>query len=145
FTTFGGEALSLAAARATLRELREKDVPALLARQGRKLKEGYERLARDRGLDSHAVGADCRSLVPFSSADGDPLLQKSLLQQELLRQGVLWSGFHNLCFAHTDADIEHVLRAYERALDVLADAAASGGLERAIRGRPVQPIFRKTR
>src|SRR5262249_51527131 len=34
FTTFGGEALSLAAARATLLELRTRDVPGYLERQG---------------------------------------------------------------------------------------------------------------
>src|SRR5262249_28675847 len=45
FTTFGGEALSLAAARATLGELRDKNVPAYLAEQGRRLKDGYNTIA----------------------------------------------------------------------------------------------------
>jgi glutamate-1-semialdehyde 2,1-aminomutase len=39
FTTFGGEALSLAACKATILELREKNVPAYLAAQGKKLRE----------------------------------------------------------------------------------------------------------
>src|SRR5499427_3268619 len=47
FTTFGGEALSLAAAQATIHELRNRQVPAHLARQGRKLREGFNDLARD--------------------------------------------------------------------------------------------------
>jgi glutamate-1-semialdehyde aminotransferase len=146
FTTFGGEALSLAAARATLLELREKRVCAELARQGRRLTQGYEQLARAKGLrGTRVLGADCRSLVTFDAAFGDPLLQKSLVQQELLRHGVLWSGFHNLCFSHTDADVEHVLAAYDRALDTLACALDRGELESSLRGRPVQPVFRKTR
>src|ERR1700759_5396616 len=40
FTTFGGEALSLAAAVATIQEMIEKDVPADLAAKGKKLKDG---------------------------------------------------------------------------------------------------------
>jgi glutamate-1-semialdehyde 2,1-aminomutase len=146
FTTFGGEALSLAAARATILELRERDVPRELARQGRKLKEGYERLAAARGLaTTRVIGADCRSMVVFDPAAGDPLLQKSIVQQELVRHGVLWSGFHNLSFSHSDTDIDHVLAAYDRALEVLTGAIASGDLESPLRGRPVQPVFRKTR
>ena len=47
FTTFGGEALSLAAARATIEEIRAKDVPAHLARLGRRLKDGYNAAARE--------------------------------------------------------------------------------------------------
>lgn len=146
FTTFGGEALSLAAARATLLELREKRVCGELARQGRRLAQGYEQLARAKGLlGTRVLGADCRSLITFDAAFGDPLLQKSLMQQELLRHGVLWSGFHNLSYSHTDADVEHVLAAYDRALDALARAIDRGELESSILGRPVQPVFRKTR
>ncbi len=40
FTTFGGEALSLAAAVATIHELIEKNVPAYLAEK-RKIIEGW--------------------------------------------------------------------------------------------------------
>src|SRR5262249_52682762 len=44
FTTFGGEALSLAAAKATLTEIRERRVPEHLAEQGRRLRDGYNRI-----------------------------------------------------------------------------------------------------
>src|SRR5262252_7162375 len=39
FTTFGGEALSLAAAKATIQELATRQVPEFLARQGRKIRD----------------------------------------------------------------------------------------------------------
>ena len=146
FTTFGGEALSLAAARATLLELRERRVPIELARGGRRLRQGYEQLALRHGLSgTRVMGAECRSLVGFAPTFGDPLLQKSLVQQELLRHGVLWSGFHNMSLSHTDADIDHVLAAYDQALGVLARAIEHDDLARCIEGRPVQPIFRRTK
>ena len=66
------------------------------------------------------------------------------MQQELLRHGVLWSGFHNLSFSHGDAELEHMLGAYERALGVLRDAVQRGDLAQRILGVPVQPVFRKT-
>ena len=145
FTTFGGEALSLAAAKATLSELREQNVPDVLRERGARLQSGYNRLANERGLGfTRAVGLESRTLIQFDAVAGDPLLQKSLMQQELLRHGVLWGGFHNMSFSHGDAEVEHVLGAYERALAVLADAVQRGDLASRILGVPVQPVFRKT-
>lgn len=145
FTTFGGEALSLAAAKATIEDLRELEVPARLEASGKQLQDGYNALASKKGLGTHASGLPCRSIINFDAAAGEPLLQKSLVQQELIRHGVLWTGFHNLSFAHTEADIAHVLSAYDRALDTLASALRGGRLAESLRGRPVQAVFRRTR
>jgi glutamate-1-semialdehyde 2,1-aminomutase len=145
FTTFGGEALSLAAAKATIETLRDLDVPARLEAAGRQLLDGYNALAAKHGLaHTRASGLPCRALISFDAAAGDPLLQKSLVQQELLRHGVLWTGFHNLSHAHGPDEIEHVLAAYDRALSVLAAALDTRQLAAPLRGRPVQPVFRKT-
>lgn len=146
FTTFGGEALSLAAAKATIEDLRELEVPAKLEYAGTQLQQGYNHLAEKKGLShTKASGLPCRSIVTFDASAGDPLLQKSLVQQELIRHGVLWTGFHNLSLAHGEAEIDHVLAAYDRALDTLSTALAKGRLAESLRGKPVQPVFRKTR
>ncbi len=146
FTTFGGEALSLAAAKATIEDLRDLEVPARLEASGKQLQEGYNQLAAKKGLShTKASGLPCRTIINFDAEAGDPLLQKSLVQQELIRHGVLWSGFHNLSFAHGEAELAHVLAAYDRALDALSTALAKGRLVESLRGRPVQAVFRKTR
>jgi glutamate-1-semialdehyde aminotransferase len=146
FTTFGGEALSLAAAKATLEELEEHDVPRELERRGDVLREGYNALAIKKGLGyTRATGLGCRTLVSFDRTLADPLEQKSLMQQELLRHGVLWTGFHNLSYSHTERELEHVLGAYDRALDVLAQAVDKGSVRQSIQGTPVQPVFRAVR
>ena len=145
FTTFGGEALSLAAAKATITELRDRDVPAYLRRQGRKLVEGYNAIAQELGLAyTTCVGDDCRSLVTFNASAGDPLEMKSLVQQELIARGVLWSGFHNMSFSHTDADVDHTLRAYRDALGVLKTAVDNHSVRAALKGEPVEAVFRRT-
>jgi len=145
FTTFGGEALSLAAAKATIQELRDRCVPAYLARQGSWLRDGFNDLARNLGMPyTQAIGADCRTLVTFDPKAGDPLEMKSLVQQELLARGVLWSGFHNMSFSHTDADVAHLLMAYREALIVLKQAVDAGAVRRALLGSPIEPVFRRT-
>lgn len=145
FTTFGGEALSLAAAQATIQELSDQDAPAYLARQGRHLKEGYNALAEELAMPyTRCVGFDCRTMITFDAAAGSPLAVKTLLQQEMIKRGVLWAGFHNLCFSHSDADVEWTLAAYADALPIVRQAVAEGNVEGHLRGRLVEPVFRRT-
>jgi glutamate-1-semialdehyde 2,1-aminomutase len=145
FTTFGGEALSLAATKATINELRLHRVPEHLARQGKKLREGYNALARELGISwTSCAGFDCRTIVTFDAAAGNPLEMKSLLQQELIKRGILWGGFHNMSYSHTDADIAYTLGAYREALPILREAVAAGNVREQLKGEPVEPVFRRT-
>lgn len=144
YTTFGGEALSLAAVKATINELREKNVPKYLSHQGKKLKDGYNELAKKLGMDfTKAIGYNWRSLATFDAKAGDPLIQKSLMQQEMIKRGVLWQGFHNMCFSHSDTDIDYTLQALEESLSVLKKSIDENKLKETLRGEPVQPVFRK--
>ncbi|MFQ5606993.1 MAG: aminotransferase class III-fold pyridoxal phosphate-dependent enzyme [Candidatus Zixiibacteriota bacterium] len=145
FTTFGGEALSLAAAKATITEIRDQNVPAYLDEQGKKLKSGYNAIAEKLGLDfTRCTGYTCRSLVNFDASAGDPLLLKSLVQQEMIKRGILWSGFHNVSFSHTDADVGYTLKTYEEVLTILKQAVEENRVGEQLRGEPVRPVFRKT-
>lgn len=144
FTTFGGEALSLAAAKATITELQTRNVPDYLAKQGKKLKDGYNALAYDLGLDYTACsGLDARTIVTFNHIRDNGLLLKSFMQQELIKLGILWGGFHNLCYSHTDADIAHTLDAYKDVLGLLKEAVDNNTVAAALKGAPVEPVFRK--
>jgi glutamate-1-semialdehyde 2,1-aminomutase len=145
FTTFGGEALSLAAAVATIREMIEKNVPAYLAEKGKLLREGYNALAAELGIAGYTrcTGFDCRSLVSFDASAGNPLELKSYVQQELIKRGILWSGFHNMSFSHTEEDIAYTLRAYREVLGLLKEAVDKGEVAMRLKGSPVEAVFRK--
>ena len=145
YTTFGGETLSLAASVACIEKLRGQRVTDHLARLGQRLLDGLNGLIRQRGLDYVAVaGYPFRSIMNFSPAAGDPLKLKTLVQQELIRRGILWSGIHNLCLSHTDEDIDYTLQAFAAALAVLEAAVATGRVDTQLCGAPLQPVFRKT-
>jgi glutamate-1-semialdehyde 2,1-aminomutase len=143
YTTFGGEALSLAAAAATIPELRRRDVPAALAARGSRLRTGFATICAEHDLTwARCVGMDARTLVTFDVAQ--PLLARSFVQQELIRRGVLWSGWHNLSWAHRQSDIDYLLDCYREVLPMLGEHVARGTLAGALRGKPVEPVFRKT-
>lgn len=144
--TFGGEAVSLAAAIATIKEMREKNVVGQLWEQGQKLKDGYNVLARELGLVQHTqcVGLPPHTVMTFNDGDGtDGLVLRSLLQQELVKRGVLFLVGNNICYSHSDADVDHTLRVYRAALEYMAKALDSGDLLAFLEGEPVQPVFRQ--
>jgi glutamate-1-semialdehyde aminotransferase/spore coat polysaccharide biosynthesis protein SpsF (cytidylyltransferase family) len=144
--TFGGEALSLAAAKATIGEMKRCNVIGHLWEQGQKLKDGFNILAEEFGV---AARASCRGYAPrtvitfLDETGGESLLCKSLFQQECLKRGVLFMGFHNLCFSHADSDIDETLRVYRAAFEIFADAVRCGDAAARLEGKPLQPVFRK--
>ena len=144
FTTFGGEALSLAAAKATINEMIKKNVPEQLAKQGNKLKVGYNKIATELGMNyTKCSGFDCRTIITFDASVGNPLEMKSLVQQEMIKRGILWGGFHNMSFSHSDSDIEYTLQAYKEVLPILKKAVEENNVKGYLRGEPVGPVFRK--
>ncbi|RPI71543.1 MAG: aminotransferase class III-fold pyridoxal phosphate-dependent enzyme [Ignavibacteriales bacterium] len=147
FTTFGGEALSLAAAKATINEIRDQNVPAYLAMQGKKLKDGYNQVVNELKIDySKCTGYDCRSIITFDQVKSgqNPLEMKSLVQQEMIKRGILWSGFHNMSFSHSDEDVDYTLKAYRDVLPILKEAVNKKDVKNYLLGEPVEPVFRKT-
>ncbi len=144
FTTFGGEALSLAAVKATITEMIEKNVPAQLAKQGNKLKVGYNKIAEELGISyTKCSGFDCRTIITFDSSAGNTLEMKSLVQQEMIKRGILWGGFHNMSFSHSDFDIEYTLQAYREVLPILKKAVNENKVNDYLRGETIGPVFRK--
>jgi len=145
FTTFGGEALSLAAVKATVNEIRSKRVTEYLDKLGSTLRDGYNAIAAELGMSyTKCSGFGFRSIVSFDASVGNPLEMKSLVQQELFKRGILWSGFHTMCFSHTEADVAYTLKAYRDVLPILKKAVAENNVRGYMRCECVEPVFRKT-
>ena len=146
YTTFGGEALSLAASIATIKEIRDKNVPAYLDEKGGIIKDGYNQIAQEFGMENltKCVGYNCRSMVTFAPEAGNGLEVKALMQQEMIKRGVLWAGFHNMCFSHSDEDINYTLSAYREVMPILKEAIESQDVKSYLKGEVLEAVFRKT-
>jgi glutamate-1-semialdehyde aminotransferase len=145
YTTFGGEALSLAACIATINELRDKNVPKYLDEKGELIKDGYNQIAIETGMDTYTrcIGYNCRSMVTFTPEAGNGLEVKALMQQEMIKRGVLWAGFHNMCYSHSDEDIAYTLSAYRDVMPIMKEAIQSGNVKQYLKGEPLEAVFRK--
>ena len=103
-TTFGGETLSLAAAKVTVETMRDKKTIQHCWNMGGLLIKGLSDIGYKVG------GYACRPAI----LDEYNLEQKSILIQELIKRGVLLhSGLLiNICYRHTEQDIEFALNAF---------------------------------
>ncbi len=122
FTTgsFWCGAVAMAAALATLGELRRLDGPALMRRIGTRLREGLAERAAFRGVRVSQTGP---VQMPTLLFDDDPDWKKGFaFCAEALRHGAYLHPKHNmfLSCAHTDADIDAVLDAADAGFRLVA-------------------------
>ena len=143
--TFGGEALSLAAAIATVDKLEADDIPRKLRIFGAKLSAKITAVIADADLSENylPVGSDWwPGFVPNPRSNVDPNLLTSLLRQELIANNILMGNTFNLCSPHMDSGIfDQTVVAFERATRSVSAALKLPNPWCALRGEPIQPVF----
>jgi glutamate-1-semialdehyde 2,1-aminomutase len=122
--TFAGDIYSFAAAIQALRVYAAEDVPIRVWTFGERLMEGINTLCDDLGLPARVIGLPLRMVFAFRLENPRrQILARTLLQQELLKGGILcFRGFMLPSAAHGELELEQTLEAYSRALQVVARA-----------------------
>jgi glutamate-1-semialdehyde aminotransferase len=142
--THGGETLSLTAAQTVLDYLDAGAYEALYAK-GEYLRAGIQLAIERAGVADwvRISGAAPRTVVTIRepAVGGPGLPAKTLVQQELVKRGVLFNGSNFICLAHSDEDLDQAVDAYSAAFSRLADGLA-GDLSALLEGPPLQPAFR---
>jgi len=145
--TYGGEAVSLAAAVATLRTYRDEPVVETLHARGRQLRRGLGDAAESCGLPFEVVGFDPMTAMQFTGLDPERerdawgfVLQEMATRGVLLRRG----GLNFVSYSHTEADIKEVIGAAREVFADLAPLLAQGGdaVRQRLRIRSVDTGFR---
>lgn len=144
-STFGGEAVSLAAALATITKMETQPVHATLERLGRRVIDNTVEAIARRGL-SDCIGIGGRpawSLLQFrDAASASAFAIKSLYLQILLGQGILSAGSHNMSYAHGEADLQQLADAQDLAFAEIAEALKQGDILGRLNGPPIEPILK---
>jgi len=144
--TYGGEALSLAAVVAALKEYQAKPVHEHIWRQGERLMAGFDALA-----EKHGVPLACHGLAPMSSQRityEDAELSAdvwTLLLQEMATRGVLIrrGGLLFVTYSHGDEEVEETLAALDESLAVIAEAVEEGKVKDVLRTTDIEESFRR--
>lgn len=144
-STHGGEAHTLSAARAVIREYKTKDVIGrhrqLVAKVAAGMRQSVEKYSLTANIGIHA--ALWRVVTVCRDRDGKVSMPlRTLLLQEMIGRGVLFQGLYLPCFTHTDEDIGIVLDAFDQSCAVYAHALRYG-LDDMLVGEPTRAVFRK--
>jgi glutamate-1-semialdehyde aminotransferase len=143
--TYSGETLSLAAARATLKVLREEPVIDHIWRIGSDLREGIVRLGEQASFDVQLVGNPSRSAVTFApEAGGEPSNDlRAIFLQETHKRGVLFGVPIFPTYSHDDADVRVTLDAVEAAFERMEQAHREGDYAAHLEGLAPGAVFRR--
>jgi glutamate-1-semialdehyde aminotransferase len=143
--TFGGETLSLAAAKAVLSKLRREPVLDTLKARGQKLLDGVNRLISELSIPQllSVCGHPSWSFLVFK--DVPPFTSweiKTLFMQEMFKRGIFTIGAQTLSYAHSDADIDALLACYQEVFGLIGDAVAKGTVKDRLECEPLVPLFK---
>ncbi len=139
--TFGGEVASLAAAKATLDYLKTHEIPELLWRRGKRFMKALESLIKEWELEDllEVKGFPVRFVFNFKGEEA--LLAKTLVQQECVKRGELFTGAFNLALPHTEEVMKKTLEVFGEVLRLLRYAREYKLIAELLEGEPLQEIF----
>jgi glutamate-1-semialdehyde 2,1-aminomutase len=143
--TYGGETFSLAAALATMTKLQNDPVIDTLYDQGTKVIQGVQTLITKHDV-AHFVtvsGNPTLSFLTFNDVQEYSQWEvKTLFLQEILSRGILTFGIHIMSYAHSDAEVSHLLGAYDEVFALLKAAVDGSEMQHLLLTEPLKPIFK---
>jgi len=143
--TFGGEALSLAAALATMRKLKMEPVLATIEERGASLVEGVTQRIEAHGVGHIASVSGHPSWSFLNLRDVEPYTMweiKTLYMQEMFARDILAYGTHDMSYAHQPADVATLLAAYDEVFPLIKSAVDDRRMGELLRCEPLKPLFR---
>jgi len=143
--TFGGEAISLAAALATITEMEKNNVIGHLWEYGGNLKAGINDLIGQFGLSDalELVGYDPYSILTFPHSDEkESRVRRTYFMQECHKRGLLYFGIHMPTAAHGDKELEFTMKVFAEVVPMYAAAFQANDFADRLEGKAVEPIFR---
>ncbi len=112
---------------------------------GQTLLTEFKTLVMNTGLEQviDIQGYPCWTGLVFQGVGQyQPLTIKTFIMQELIELGFLSIGTHNLCAAHTQEDMQALIKAYELTFEKLANHIKAQSLQEMIRGKSLTPVFK---
>ncbi len=143
--TFGGETLSLAAAKAVLHKIQTQPVLETIYKNGQDLITGAEQLINHLNLQEviTITGHPSWSFLQFKDFGEYSMLEiKTLWMQEILARGILSFGSHNLSYSHGELEIKKILSVYEEVFGLIKSGLEQRNLKEKLRCETLQPLFK---
>jgi glutamate-1-semialdehyde 2,1-aminomutase len=143
--TFGGELLSLAAAKTVINLHIKHDVTYRLSQIGTEIASGLEKMILEYKLDQvlNLSGHPAWKFLNWNSINQfDSKTIKSFFMQEMLNKGVLVLSSHNVSLSLKERHIKKLLEIYSEVLFDISKSIADETLARRLKNKPLEPLFK---
>lgn len=143
--TFGGELLSLAAAKEVLTRHVSQDICGNIAYIGTELTSATRSIIELFNLKDviKLSGHESWTFLNWSNSSefsSDEI--KTLFAQETFKRGVLVLSTHNVTLAHKSKQRSKIIEVYGEVAGLLSDAISSGNLRELLEVKPLKPLFK---
>lgn len=143
--TFGGELLSLAAAKEVLTRHSNQDICGKIAEIGSELTSATRSIIELHNLENviKLSGHESWTFLNWSNSgefSSDEI--KTLFAQEMYKRGVLVLSSHNVTLAHKSKQRSQLIAVYNEVAGLLSKAINSGNLRRLLEVEPLKPLFK---
>lgn len=129
--TFGGETLSLASTKATLKVIDREDVPSVIAQNGQYLLDQLSVLLNQYDLDDviSFQGYPCRNVMIVKDHEEVPAADiRTYWIQKCARLNILTGGYHIVSLAHTKSIMDELLFKYDLVFKDIQNSLADKSL-----------------
>lgn len=141
-STYWTERVGFVASLATIRKLKEKNVPKHLKMIGGMIGNGWRRLAEKHGINLTVLGPE--SLVTFVLNYGDDSQAiRTLFTQEMLRRGFLASASVYVSYAHKERHVRAYLKAVDEVFKLLKKAIDTKSVHKLLEGPVAHSGFKR--
>jgi glutamate-1-semialdehyde 2,1-aminomutase len=143
--TFGGETLSLAASLATMKKLQREPVIEKMRKTGEAIIEKLNIIIKEYKLEHimSVAGYPAWSFLMIKDTEKYTSWElKTLILQEMFANGVFFIGTHNVSYAHSAEDVEHLMATYRICFEKVNEALAKGNLAEQLQCTPLKPLFK---
>lgn len=143
--TFGGNALSLAAANAVLDVYENEPVIETMWKRGQEFQDSFNATALNLKVEAECIGYPCKPKINFTQPEGDDTvginqLCMSLFLQVSAEHGMLWHpGGGNVCYALNDEDMVTTQNAIAHGLSSVRKSILNNDWS-TLKGNLIQPV-----
>lgn len=141
-STYWTERVGFASSLATLKKMRDFNIPAHLDKIGRMIGEGWKKIAEKHGLKISILGPN--ALITFSFDYGkDSQAIKTLFTQEMLKRGFLASTSVYVSYSHTVAHVARYLKLVDEVFGLIVKAIAARKVHSLLKGAVAHSDFKR--
>jgi glutamate-1-semialdehyde 2,1-aminomutase len=143
--TFGGDLISLAAAKAVLEIHQKEDVAGKLGEIGNDLANNVNEIITDVGLDNclSLSGHTTWKILKWQDHEVTSSAEiKTLFLQEMFKRGVLILSSHNVSLSMNRRKISQISQIYAEVLSLISSALNNGTVKVLLEAPPLVPLFR---